>query len=1480
MKLTRKLSLFIAILMILQLGVPGWSPNHKASAATSGPVDISLYPSANMNNAPINSRLKIVFDENVRLGASTTFVHLYKTADNSLVESISATSGRISITSSNNSEVTISPSSNLLSFTEYYVLIDAGTFLNVSNGAAYAGIQSATKWRFSTSGTSDTTRPLHVSRGPEGSMAVVPMTAPIYITFNKPVYAASGNIVLRTRDNIDNRQIPVTSASVTGSGSTQITITPETALQPLTTYEVIISQDNFEDASGNGFTGTNWTFVTAQAPVNLAATNPFYPAANATLVPIDTNLTISFDQNVYANGGKYVEIRRVSDNVAVQRIQAINTSRITVNNASVTIRPDSNLAPNTAYYVWIEPGAFSKPAPNNSEWFYGISSATVWQFTTGFGNDTSPPVIQMLAPVSGGVLNNVNGALTITFNEEVYPSSGNIEIRQVSGNTLFRAIPITSTRVKGGGTKQLIVDATSYVSAVDTAKSFINNTKYYVSIGNRALRDGAGNYFAGISGTTGWTFTVTQDGTRPNVQSLSPSTGSTAVGLQQNFAALFDKPVVVGSGSVSFIPTGTTTNNGTTVPGTIQIDPNNARQIIITPSSALVENTRYYINIEEGAVTDLVGNSFIGILNQYQWEFLTIGGDKTPPALSRSEVSGAIIRLIYNEPLNINLAPSPASYYVTVAGAPRNVTAAKIEGNMVLLTLSSSVAYSQKVVLSYTKPANGLVQDLSGNQAASLNNVDVTNGYTNTNPTVSSGSASGNTVVLNFSEQLLSVSPYAYNQFSITVGDTRYNPTAIWHSGNVIQLTISGTITSGQTVLISYAPGSYALLGNSGNSVGSFSNYNPATGAGSGTGVVIDTSPPYVFYVTASGTLVTIKYNKTLNTSKVPGIYQYSVIVDNAVRSISSVVVAGDSVLLNLSSAVTATQTVKVSYVGSSSGVSDYSGNAAASFTNLVANSGTGTGGAGTGVPVLQGAIAKGAILTLTFNTTLDPSSIPPTSQFVVRVKGQVRMVSNVVVAGTNAVLTLASPVNVGETADVTYYGTGTTLKSISGINANTFSNTTIANQTTLLDTLTGDYEASDNGGVAIKSSGATVTTDTSPAGVQANRYTVDQAKFVTAVTTSRDAGIASPRVAFKVPEGQNAALVAVPLIPLEMASKQSNVTFAVEYGDITYELPLSTLNFSQLSRMAGGNGISNQLLIAIDKGPNTLTSALSTALNSSKATTISNPVHFDVMVVNGSTKEKVENFSGYVGRSMKISSTADTTQISAVWLDPVTGTLSYVPTVFKTTNGVMTATFKRQGNSSYAIVRNSSSFTDTAKHWANDKVEMMARKFIVEGRSVTAYEPDKPITRGEFATYIAKGLGLTGDRTAAAKFKDVNKDTVMGAYIGAAAAAGIVNGVDSSNFKPNSFITRQDMAAMMMRAAKVAGMTVTLPSSEESYLQAFNDKGQISSYAKTNMAQSIYLGIINGKSSTRLSPTANATRAEGAVMIMRILEKAELLSQ
>jgi uncharacterized repeat protein (TIGR02059 family) len=1472
MNVSRKLSILLALALLLQLSLPaaGWTTQQgTVTAAPSGPVAVSLSPADNLTEVPLGANLVLTFDEAVRAGASSAYISIYRSSNNSLVEQISATaSGQVGISSNT---VTINPSANFALNTDYYVLVDAGAFLNVSNSAAYAGLQNATRWNFRTVVSVDNVRPTYETRSPEGGGHAI--TSGLSIRFSEPVFAAGGSIELRSAD--DTRLIPVTSSGVTGSGTQTISIVPEGALMPTTTYTVTVASDNFEDNSGNTFAGMSWTFTTAAAPVNLAA-DPFAPSDNATLVPIDANLTVRFDQAVQAAAGKYIEIRRVSDNAIVERIQA-DSGRVTLTsgNTAAVIDPVSNLAASTDYYVLIDPGAFTRPSPNTSDWFYGISAATIWNFKTGYGNDNTPPALSTVTPTNGGTASGTSSLLTMTFNEAVFPNSGNIEIRQYNGGGLFRSIPITSTRVTGGGTTQLVIDPNKYISSADPAKSFVNNTRYYVTIGNRAIRDGAGNFYAGMSSTSSWSFTITQDGVRPMLSALTPANGSTAVATGATFYATFDKAVMAGPGAITFHPSSGSAPMAT---ASFYVDPTNNKRIVITPpANSLVANTNYYVNIAENAVLDLVGNSFVGIQNTYQWTFLTMGGDTTAPTVTRSEVSGSLIRLIYNEPLNNDLRPSPASYYVTVAGAPRNVTSVKVEGNMVILTLSSSVGSNQKVVLSYTKPATGLVQDVSGNQAATISNLEIANGSSGTAPVVSGGSAYGSTVYLNFSEALMSVNTYAYTQFTVNVNGASYSPTAIWHSGNIVQLTVNASITTGQTVRVSYSPIGYPLIGVSGNTVGSFSNYN-LNGTGNGGGGTGDVVAPVVLNITASGTLVAVKYNEQLSPNSAPAAFQFSITADGGVKQISNVMLAGDTVYLTLTTSVTTNQNIRVSYYGTNTTLLDYAGNAASSYTNIAANSGTGTGGGGTAA--LQGAILKGKTLTLTFGSTLNPANVPTTSMFLVRVKDSVRAVSLVQIAGQTVILTLASPANVGESATVSYFPSGSGLTTITGQSVTGFNNTTAANQTTLLDSLTGDYEASEGGGVGIKYTGATSSVDTSPAGISANRYTVQNDKLIAAVTTARNAGLTNPRIAFKVPDSERAGLVAVNLIALEMASKQGGeVTFAVEYNGTTFELPLKLLNFNELAAMAGGNGVNGFLLIAIDKGANNKTSALTTALNSSNASVIEGPASFETFIVNGSAKVPLNNFSGYVTRTFKTSSSLNASQSAVVWLDAVTGTLSYVPTTFKTENGATRATFKRKGNSAYALVRKTSSFGDLGTHWAASTVQMMARKFIVEGRSVTKFEPDKAITRGEFATYIAKGLGLTGDRTAAGKFSDVNKDTVMGAYIGAAAAAGIVNGVTASTFKPNDVITRQDMATMMMRAAKVAGVDLTLPKSADSYLQDFSDRGKVGAYAKTSVAQAIYLGIINGKTPTTISPTTNASRAEGTVMIQRLLEKAQFLT-
>lgn len=385
MNRTSKLSSFIAVMLLLQLSLAGWSSApQQVAAAASGPVVLSLSPADDLINVSISADLKMTFDENVSKGSSSTSIYIYDYATSNLVESIPLSSNRITIDSSQR-VVTIDPSNNFALNTNYYILVDAGAFVNQSNGVGYAGIKSASSWNFRTVAEVDVTRPSHTGLSP--TVAPIAVTTPITISFNEPVYVASGNIQISSVE--DSRTIAVTSNAVRGSGTNLIVIQPPAALQPNTAYTVTIPDTAFQDAAGNLYYGTSWVFTTDAAPVNVAA--PFVPADNATSVPVNSELFITFDKAIQARADKYIEIRRVSNNTTFERFSALS-SRITVTKNQVKITPSSNFEPNTAYYVLIDAGAFTQTDPNGSQWYHGIAGASVWNFSTDPGYETTPPL--------------------------------------------------------------------------------------------------------------------------------------------------------------------------------------------------------------------------------------------------------------------------------------------------------------------------------------------------------------------------------------------------------------------------------------------------------------------------------------------------------------------------------------------------------------------------------------------------------------------------------------------------------------------------------------------------------------------------------------------------------------------------------------------------------------------------------------------------------------------------------------------------------------------------------------------------------------------------------------------------------------------------------------------------------------------------------------------------------------------------------
>ena len=175
-----------------------------------------------------------------------------------------------------------------------------------------------------------------------------------------------------------------------------------------------------------------------------------------------------------------------------------------------------------------------------------------------------------------------------------------------------------------------------------------------------------------------------------------------------------------------------------------------------------------------------------------------------------------------------------------------------------------------------------------------------------------------------------------------------------------------------------------------------------------------------------------------------------------------------------------------------------------------------------------------------------------------------------------------------------------------------------------------------------------------------------------------------------------------------------------------------------------------------------------------------------------------------------------------------------------------------------------SNPFTDMANHWAAADVLAMNKAGIVSGVSDTLFDPDRNITRAEFAAIIARALKLN-DKTA--DYKDVNGEW-FAPYVGACSEAGIISGYDGY-FRPNDNITRQEMAVIIVNA-----YSYLEGKGANGGIDNFTDKAEIADWAKAAVDTASSVGLISGMGDGTFAPNANATRAQAASIVKRLLDK------
>ncbi len=191
-------------------------------------------------------------------------------------------------------------------------------------------------------------------------------------------------------------------------------------------------------------------------------------------------------------------------------------------------------------------------------------------------------------------------------------------------------------------------------------------------------------------------------------------------------------------------------------------------------------------------------------------------------------------------------------------------------------------------------------------------------------------------------------------------------------------------------------------------------------------------------------------------------------------------------------------------------------------------------------------------------------------------------------------------------------------------------------------------------------------------------------------------------------------------------------------------------------------------------------------------------------------------------------------------------------------------------------VVNPGKTFADIAQHKDKTAIEALASRGIINGKSEDSFEPNSTMTRAEFATIIARGLGLPQKSNVI--FKDVTTNDWFYNYVGTAYSYGIIKGVSENEFNPNGTITREEAAVMVTRAAKLCGMDTNMDTlATRDILAQFFDYVKASDWSQSSLAF-CYNEKILDDSVMDIKPKEAVTRAEIASMLYNMLLSANLL--
>ena|GEM_PF-6983824 len=416
--------------------------------------------------------------------------------------------------------------------------------------------------------------------------------------------------------------------------------------------------------------------------------------------------------------------------------------------------------------------------------------------------------------------------------------------------------------------------------------------------------------------------------------------------------------------------------------------------------------------------------------------------------------------------------------------------------------------------------------------------------------------------------------------------------------------------------------------------------------------------------------------------------------------------------------------------------------------------------------------------------------------------------------------------------------------------------------------------DASIVGAGAREQDAGTPNTATNANGQSVTTVTVDRSKLDKIL----ESGAENPTVTFL---GRGSDVVVGELDGQSVRDMESKeAVLEIKTDTVSYTLPASAINMDAVAVQFGSRVALQNIKVSVSvAGPSADTvKIVENAADKNHLRIVVSPVDFEINCTNGDKTVTISRFNTYVERMLAIPDGVDPSGITTGIVLNVDGTFRPVPTQIVKTDGKYYAKISSLTNSTYSVVYSPLTFADAANHWAKTAINDMGSRMVATGDENGNFNPDNSITRAEFAAMVVRALGLKKG-TEKSEFGDVALTDWFDGYVEAAAYYGLMTGFDARSFHPNETLTRGQTMEILSRAMKLTGLSASLTDSEINALIAkYTDGASVSDSAKSSVAMCVKTGIISGAGAAVLSPEANVTRAEAAVMIQRLLQKSGLI--